>query len=142
MNFAGPAIFGGNKDQLVLCGTDGKLVIQLRSTHSPLYRLVGDIFIWHRISAAFLHHIPAVRRRRTLYYAKHKDQPTCIAWNKPDPDAFMLAAEKPDAPGHVELWIAGAPNGKDPAVDSKATPVGPSSTKVPAEDIYLEGPDM
>ncbi|KAN0131941.1 WD40 repeat-like protein [Lactarius tabidus] len=75
VDFAGPSSFGGRDDELVLCA--GKS---------------GDIHIWDRESASYLHHIRAQSLGGDM---------TCIAWN-PAADTFMFATGSHD--GTVQIW--------------------------------------
>jgi len=75
VDFAGPSSFGGRDDELVLCA--GK---------------AGDIHIWDRESASYLHHIRAPSLGGDM---------TCIAWN-PAADPFMFATGSHD--GTVQIW--------------------------------------
>jgi len=69
VDFAGSSSFGGRDDELVLCA--GK---------------AGDIHIWDRESASYLHHIPPPALGGDM---------TCIAWN-PAADPFMFASGSHD----------------------------------------------
>jgi len=81
VDFAGPSSFGGRDDELVLYA--GKS---------------GDIHIWDRESASYLHYIRAQSLGGDM---------TCIAWN-PAADAFMFATGSHD--GTVQIWTtAGMP---------------------------------
>ncbi|KAH9177768.1 WD40 repeat-like protein [Lactarius sanguifluus] len=75
VDFAGPSSFGGRDDELVLCA--GKS---------------GDIHIWDRESASYLHHIRAPTLGGDM---------TCIAWN-PAAEHFMFATGSHD--GTVQIW--------------------------------------
>jgi len=75
VDFAGTSSFGGRDDELVLCA--GK---------------AGDIHIWDRESASYLHHIRAPVLGGDM---------TCIAWN-PAADPFMFATGSHD--GSVQIW--------------------------------------
>ncbi|KAI9441245.1 WD40 repeat-like protein [Lactarius indigo] len=75
VDFAGPSSFGGRDDELVLCA--GKS---------------GDIHIWDRESASYLHHIRAPALGGDM---------TCIAWN-PAAEYFMFATGSHD--GTVQMW--------------------------------------
>ncbi|PCH35089.1 WD40 repeat-like protein [Wolfiporia cocos MD-104 SS10] len=75
VDFAGPSYFGGKKDQLVLCA--GK---------------AGDIYMWHRDTAALLHHI----RPQAL-----DGELTCLAWNHAS-STLMFATGTHD--GGVSIW--------------------------------------
>ncbi|KAF8496482.1 WD40 repeat-like protein [Russula emetica] len=75
VDFAGTSSFGGRDDELVLCA--GK---------------AGDIHIWDRESASYLHYIRAPALGGDM---------TCIAWN-PAADPFMFATGSHD--GSVQIW--------------------------------------
>lgn len=75
VDLAGPSSFGGRDDELVLCA--GKS---------------GDIHIWDRESASYLHHIRASALGGDM---------TCIAWN-PAAEFFMFATGSHD--GTVQIW--------------------------------------
>ncbi|KAI9509318.1 WD40-repeat-containing domain protein [Russula earlei] len=83
VDFAGSSSFGGRDDELVLCA--GK-------DHAEGKMRAGDIHIWDRESASYLHHIPPPALGGDM---------TCIAWN-PAADPFMFATGSHD--GTVQIW--------------------------------------
>ena len=82
----------------------------------------GDIHIWDRESASYLHHIRAPALGGDM---------TCIAWN-PAPDPFMFATGSHD--GSVQIWTTpGIPPGNSrPAISTPRTEVSASQRAEPS----------
>ncbi|KAI0250713.1 WD40-repeat-containing domain protein [Lactifluus subvellereus] len=105
VDFAGPSSFGGRDDELVLCA--GK---------------AGDIHIWDRESASYLHHIRAPALGGDM---------TCIAWN-PAADPFMFATGSHD--GTVQIWTTpGTPPRSSRPPFTSTTPRTEVSAPQPSE---------
>ncbi|KAI0262534.1 WD40-repeat-containing domain protein [Gloeopeniophorella convolvens] len=110
VDFAGPSSFGGRDDELVLCA--GK---------------TGDIHIWDRESASYLHHIRAPGLGGDM---------TCIAWN-PAVEPFMFATGSHD--GTVQIWTTPRlpPRGLRPTA-ATTTPRTEASVLPPSEQHVSE----
>ncbi|KAI0301607.1 hypothetical protein B0F90DRAFT_1817073 [Multifurca ochricompacta] len=105
VDFAGPSSFGGRDDELVLCA--GK---------------AGDIHIWDRESASYLHHIRAPALGGDM---------TCIAWN-PAAERFMFATGSHD--GTVQIWTTpGTPSRSLRPTFATSTPRTEVSARSPSE---------
>jgi len=113
VDFAGSSSFGGRDDELVLCA--GK---------------AGDIHIWDRESASYLHHIPPPALGGDM---------TCIAWN-PAADPFMFASGSHD--GTVQIWTTPRmPPGNSSSRPAPVTPLTEASES-PAQSTQPRAPSL
>ncbi|KAG8910776.1 hypothetical protein FRC02_007015 [Tulasnella sp. 418] len=85
VRFEGPSYFGGTRDQFVFSASRN-----------------GEIHIWDRESGLLLHTIQAMQGT-----GEEGGYLSAMAWNRGNPDVFMVAAALHD--GDIRVWTAPAP---------------------------------